>query len=169
MRLARRILFFAVDERVGWPVIVRVPLTIRSLSLSAFVLWMNVEPALGFSSSRRNPAVPLHPLRSAFISLSPTDPRSSRLCSLPSLISFSLAPSRPLLLFSLLCVPLFPFLFPLLPIAQRSWTASVDADSYAVVTPDNGCVAWLASLPIDFFSWGFLDARDTEWKILENR
>lgn len=118
-------------------VIVRVPLTIRSLSLSAFVLWMNVEPAL------RLPPF-LYPPRAFSLHLSVTDWPSS-VSPLPSL-SLPAPRSLPLSLFSL-SLYLFLFVSPLslslflflclsflsaLSTARQSRTRSVTAvDPYA--------------------------------------
>lgn len=86
-------------------VIVRVPLTIRSLSLSAFVLWMNVEPAL------RLPPF-LHPPRAFSLHLSVTDWPSS-VSPLPSLSpSCPLAPCPFLCSLFLAVSPSFSLSFP---------------------------------------------------------
>jgi len=73
-------------------VIVRVPLTIRSLSLSAFVLWMNVEPALSARPASPFPPPSLSPPRAFSLHLSVTDwPSPSRPCPV-LLSSLSLLP-----------------------------------------------------------------------------
>lgn len=103
------------ESALAESVIVRVPLTIRSLSLSAFVLWMNVEPALGSPPLVLLPAIPLPP---------PTRLQPSSLCHRLTLVRLASAIYLRHLFLSLFSPPppLFsPALCPSFSEAERVW------------------------------------------------
>lgn len=106
------------ESALAEPVIVRVPLTIRSLSLSAFVLWMNVEPALG-SPPVLHPAI-LLPTRPQWLQPSSLCHRLTlvRLASALCLRHLFLFHSSPRLSSSFLS----PALRPSLSEAERVWS-----------------------------------------------